>query len=91
MSVHIKSSSLTDVSVVYTNTSDLPPSQSLDRPGSQGFIWPAEEDEHESDDEDDFDDPYEHPETKRLLQLGKLIIATRAARSQSLTLTVCVF
>lgn len=48
----------------------MPPSQSLDRPGSEGFIWPAEEDEYQSDDEDDFEDPYEHPENKRLLQLG---------------------
>ena len=50
--------------------SDVPASQRLDRPGSEGYIWPAEEDEHQSDDEDDFEDPYEHPENKRLLQLG---------------------
>jgi hypothetical protein len=50
----------------------VPASQRLDRPGSEGFIWPIEEDEYQSDDEDDFEDPYEHPENKRLLQLGEL-------------------
>jgi hypothetical protein len=50
---------------------DVPASHRLARAGSEGYIWPAEEDEHESDDEDDFDDPYEHPENKKLLQLGQ--------------------
>jgi translation initiation factor eIF-2B subunit epsilon len=37
---------------------------------SVGYIWPTEDNEVESDDE--LDDPYEHPDNKRLLELGEL-------------------
>jgi translation initiation factor eIF-2B subunit epsilon len=35
---------------------------------SIGFIWPVEEVDLDSDDE--LEDPYEHPDNKRLLELG---------------------
>lgn len=48
--------------------------QKLDGPTSIGYIWPADDmDETLSDDEDEREllDPYEHPDNKRLLQLGR--------------------
>ena len=41
-------------------------------PNSQGYLWPVEEEEHPEDsDSDDEQDPYEHPQNKTLLQLGR--------------------
>jgi translation initiation factor eIF-2B subunit epsilon len=37
---------------------------------SIGFIWPVEEVDLDSDDE--LEDPYEHPDNKRLLELGTI-------------------
>ncbi|KAJ9099811.1 hypothetical protein QFC21_003810 [Naganishia friedmannii] len=48
--------------------------QKLEGPTSIGYIWPADDmDETLSDDEDEREllDPYEHPDNKRLLQLGR--------------------
>jgi translation initiation factor eIF-2B subunit epsilon len=48
--------------------------QKLEGATSIGYIWPADDmDETLSDDEDEREllDPYEHPDNKRLLQLGR--------------------
>ncbi|KAJ9108321.1 hypothetical protein QFC20_003482 [Naganishia adeliensis] len=48
--------------------------QKLEGATSVGYIWPADDmDETLSDDEDEREhlDPYEHPDNKRLLQLGR--------------------
>ena len=39
---------------------------------SIGFLWPAEEEEEPEDsDDEEMEDPFEHPANKRLLQLGR--------------------
>lgn len=56
--------------------------------GSLGYLWPREDEATNSDDdEDDIEDPYEHPDNKRLLQLGRSLSNVSIASTSISTLS----